>query len=125
MDSTITALKSTIASLRSTLKSLTIKQNTLKSTPTTAQLQDLVSSLQTSNAGKASKLSDLKNGNAKSYSKEEIKTVERHWKHWANARKARKVAYLALEDLVIPVLEERMGCSREEVRERLGIEIDD
>ena len=120
MDTTITMLKSSLPPLKSTLKITSTKLATLKSAPTTSELQTMVDNLRAGNATKAEKLNGFKNGEVKQVSKEEMARVEKEYKYWDTKKRARKLAYMGLEDMLL-ASGERM---REDIRESLGVEND-
>ena len=120
MDLTITILKTSLPSLRSTLKTASTKLATLKSAPTTSELQTTVDGLRASNAEKAEKLNSLQTGEVKQVSKEDMARVEREYKYWVMKRKVRKQAYEVLEDMLLGNGEK----TREELREELGVDDD-
>jgi hypothetical protein len=120
MDLTISTLKTSLPPLKSTLKIAATKLATLKSAPTTSELQTIVHDLRASNAEKAKKLNGLKAGEVKQVSKEDMARVEKEHKYWAMKRKVRKQAYEVLEDMLLGSGEK----TREELREELGVDDD-
>jgi hypothetical protein len=120
MDSTISALKSSNPTLKSTLKVVSTKLATLKSAPSTAELQAMVDKLCVENNAKAEKLQGFKTGKVKQVSKEEMVRVEKEFKYWGLKRRVRKSAYENLEDMLLGT-----GKGKEEIREEAGIEVDE
>lgn len=119
MDDTITTLKSSIPPLKTTQRNLTLKLNTLRSTPTTAALRTLITSLTEFNTVKAEKLRGFKEGAVKMVTKEEVSKVDKEVKDWCIKRKKRMDAFKGLEAMLL-----QGPWSREELWEKAGIEED-
>ena len=120
MDSTISSLKSSNPALKSTLKVVSTKLATLKSSPSTTELEAIIDKLRIENAAKAEKLHGFKSGQVKQVSKEEMVRVEKEFKFWGLKRRVRKAAYENLEDVLLGT-----GKGREEIREEAGVEVDE
>lgn len=88
----------------------------LQSAPTTSELAAIVDALRASNAIKVEKLKELKGGNVKTISKEEVQRIEKGWEYWGAKKKARKGAYRNVEDQLAE------GMERRDIREKAGIE---
>lgn len=118
MDTAINTLRESLPALRSNLKNLTTKLQIIKSSPTTSQLAALVESIGAENKVKAEKLKGLKDGSAKTVTKEEAERVEREFKYWSGKRRARMGAYKNLEAQLLE------GMTRAEIEEKVGVEDD-
>lgn len=122
MDATLSALRTTtVPALKSRFKTLTSNLSTILSEPTTSELTALITDLQTSNAEKQSKISELKagqdgNGGSGAVTKEEAEMVQREYAYWKKKMGVRKRCFRELEGLLME------GMSRDEVWERVGIE---
>jgi 26S proteasome regulatory subunit (ATPase 3-interacting protein) len=119
MEETITTLKSTLPTLKTTQRNLTTKLNGLLSTPTTASLHTLITTLTESNKLKAEKLKESREGGVKMVTKEEVAKVDRELREWGIKRKKRMDAFRGLEDACL-----QGPWTREELWEKAGLEED-
>ncbi|CZT00201.1 uncharacterized protein RCO7_08377 [Rhynchosporium graminicola] len=118
MEVLITSLRDSLPILKSTLKTHTNKLSTLKSAPTTFALASNIERLRVENQAKGEQLRDLREGNVKMVTTEEVETVERELKFWTAKRWVRKKAFENLEGVLLD------GMSREDIWEKAGIEGD-
>ncbi|RKF64580.1 Homologous-pairing protein 2 [Golovinomyces cichoracearum] len=118
MDDKIQDLKDAIKELKINLKSTTKKLESIKSTPTSAELAANVERLREENKSKMQRLEGYKNGQIKVVTKEEVSKVQNDFLYWTTKRLARKRAFHCLEDYFIE------SKPREELWEEAGIEED-
>ncbi|CZT50069.1 uncharacterized protein RSE6_10993 [Rhynchosporium secalis] len=118
METLITSLRDSLPILKSTLKTHTNKLSTLKSAPTTFALTSNIERLRVENQAKGEQLRDLREGNVKMVTTEEVEKVERELKFWTAKRWVRKKAFENLEGVLLD------GMSREDIWEKAGIEGD-
>ncbi|CAG8961292.1 hypothetical protein HYFRA_00013572 [Hymenoscyphus fraxineus] len=125
-ESTIQTLTTTtIPPLKSTLKTLTATLSTILSTPSTPALAILVEELRIGIAEKTLRLQDLKGGDPSldglggksAVKKEEAEKIEKEWKYWKDALGRRKRCWKEVEGQLLE------GMGREELWERVGIEV--
>ncbi|RDL31772.1 uncharacterized protein BP5553_09174 [Venustampulla echinocandica] len=125
MDETISTLRTTtVPALKSRFKALTTNLSTILSAPTTSELTILIANLQTSNAEKRSRISELKagqdgngkNGGKGAVTKEEAERVQKEYAYWKSKMGVRKRCFRELEGMLME------GMSRDEIWERVGIE---
>ncbi|CZT01246.1 uncharacterized protein RAG0_08983 [Rhynchosporium agropyri] len=118
METLITSLRDSLPIIKSTLKTHTNKLSTLKSAPTTFALASNIERLRVENQAKGEQLRDLREGNVKMVTTEEVEKVERELKFWTAKRWVRKKAFENLEGVLLD------GMSREDIWEKAGIEGD-
>lgn len=118
MENKIQELKETISDMKIRLKAANKSLETIKSAPTTAELNLNIEALRAEIKLKKETLEGYKRGQINKLTRDEVMKVEKELKYWTLKRLARKRSFQNLEDLLLETK------SREELWEEAGIEED-